>query len=169
ASFYSQSAGQVMNVTVQPYEIVPRVMDGARAITHPLPPEFIDLPVIVNRAALSGYAGAINRAGLRVYPKIGGAAWSLYNRGRQRGKTYAASTGAPIEGDVTGFVDQYNADWAYAAELWRNALSQYRRESETDSLGSSSNEKSRAEQDCDSRLDATWSFGRCNVHSVSPY
>jgi hypothetical protein len=42
-----------------------------------------------------------------------------------RGATFSAETGAPIQGDVTGYIAQYEADWNAAGALWSTAMMNY--------------------------------------------
>ena len=103
------------------------VHDGSRTASAPLPPTFLDLPWIVEAARTQSFTGALKKADMRVYEGHG-AAWMATFDGARTGATFSAETGERIEGDVTGYIAQYEADWNHAGEMWRKALEQYRKE-----------------------------------------
>lgn len=116
--YYSPSSVEEMVIRVTAYDIAITTGKGDRSYQLPLPPNFMDLPQIVERA---GNDRALIKASIRAYENAG-AAWMSFYDGERRGRTNAALTGEPIKGDVTGYIANYNADWAKAGELWRKAM-----------------------------------------------
>lgn len=127
--FFSPAANEGLQLNITKYAISSRAFDGARMERRPLPAEFADLAVILDRAASEGVAGAFRRADLKTYENAG-PAWMISPEG-PRGATYSAITGERIHGDVTGYIAQYEADWAKAGALWRQAIERRRRDGDT--------------------------------------
>lgn len=142
--FFSPSAAEEMQINVTEYGINKSVHDGSRAVSAPLPPNFMDLPRIVEAAGAQGFKGALKKADVRAY-KGYGPAWMTVFAGARNGATFSATTGKRINADVTGYIAQYEADWNHAGEVWRKALEQYRKE-DNDTSG------------CD---DAVWGASGC--------
>jgi hypothetical protein len=128
--FYSTGTGNGYRMTVAKYHVTAQPIDGSRMNQRPLPAEFADLSAILSSAAADGVSGAFRRADLRSYDGAG-PAWMIRTEG-PRGATYSAVTGERITGDVTGYIAQYEADWARAGALWRQAMA--RRHSDGDQL-----------------------------------
>lgn len=122
--FFSPAANEGLQLNITKYTVSSRTFDGARMEQRPLPADFADLAAILDKAASEGVAGAFRRADLKTYEKAG-PAWMILPDG-PRGATYSAITGARIHGDVTGYVADYEADWAKAGALWRQAIERRR-------------------------------------------
>lgn len=89
-----------------------------------LPVIFVDLPAALNIARKSGMKGPLKKANLRIWnpndaPPV--LAWILQSS-TASGKTVDAATGAIIEFDVTGYIDQYNNQWEQAAQGLRRIM-----------------------------------------------
>ena len=125
--FFSPSTTEELRITVTEHGVSKSVHDGSRAASAPLPPIFMDLPRIVEAAGTHGFTGALKNADIRVY-KGHGAAWMARFEGARTGATFSATTGERIEGDVTGYIAQYEADWNRIGGLWHQMLGQYRKE-----------------------------------------
>jgi hypothetical protein len=125
--FFSPSTNEEMRIVVTEHGASKSVHDGSRTASTPMPPTFLDLPRIVEAAGTQGFTGALKKADLRVYEGHG-PAWMATFEGARAGATFSAATGERIEGDVTGYIAQYEADWNHAGEMWRKALEQYRKE-----------------------------------------
>lgn len=122
--FYSPAAIEGLQLNITKYTISSRAFDGAGMEHRPLPADFIDLAAILDKAASEGVAGAFRRADLKTY-EAAGPAWMILPEA-PRGATYSAITGERIHGDVTGYIAQYEADWAKAGALWRQAIERRR-------------------------------------------
>ncbi len=122
--FFSPSTTQELRMTITPFDVKSSIHDGARAKQIPLPPEFMDLPLILIKATESEFDGAIEKADLQVWGEHG-PVWRL-RYANQQGGAFSATSGERISGDVTGYIAQYEANWNYAGELWRKALERYR-------------------------------------------
>ncbi|MCB2097208.1 MAG: hypothetical protein KDE05_06200 [Parvularculaceae bacterium] len=122
--FFSPAANEGLQLDITKYAISSRAFDGARMERRPLPADFTDLAVILDKAASEGFAGAFRHADLKTY-ETAGPAWVILPDG-PRGATYSAITGERIHGDVTGYIAQYEADWAKSAAIWRQVIAQQR-------------------------------------------
>ncbi|MCB2099115.1 MAG: hypothetical protein KDE05_15900 [Parvularculaceae bacterium] len=120
--FFSPAANEGLQLNITKYTISSRPLDGARMERRPLPADFTDLAVILDKAASEGVAGAFRRADLKMFEKAG-PAWMISPEA-PRGATYSAITGERIHGDVTGYIAQYEADWAKNAAIWRQVIAQ---------------------------------------------
>lgn len=118
--FYSATAREEMIVHFGAYEHRISTDSSTSAFVRPLDLDFLDLPAIMREAYKNGQSGPLARATLQSYPKFG-AVWGIAT-GAPRGLAIDARTGVVINEDVTGYVARYNADWARAAELWRQAF-----------------------------------------------
>jgi len=92
-----------------------------------LPMVFVDLPAALRIARANGLEGPLERALLRTWrpgsePIL---AWSLTTR--KGGRSVDAGTGTILEGDLTGYIASYNADWDRAAKGLQRLLRQTRR------------------------------------------
>ncbi|MEM7223613.1 MAG: hypothetical protein AAF495_11575 [Pseudomonadota bacterium] len=120
--FYSPSTVEEMRIRLSAYDIKRSTNDGSRTVTAALPPNFMDLPLIVSAAKRDGIAGALKKADLLSYEGYG-AVWGLSTTARQGGY-FAGETGERIRADVTGYVAQYNEDWRRINDQWRALLRQ---------------------------------------------
>jgi len=120
---FSPSTNEGMRLVITKYAFTSKVIDGSRMPHRPLPANFIDLADILAKAASGGMTGAFRRAGLRTYGRAG-PAWMIGSDG-PRGATYSAITGERINGDVTGYIARYEADWAENARTWRQVFARY--------------------------------------------
>lgn len=121
--FYSPSTVEEMRIRVSAYDYQKSTNDGSRTATAPLSPEVLDLPQVLALAKQSGLKGALERADIRVYNRYG-AVWMLTTNARQ-GVTVSGETGAIIREDVTGYIAQYNAEWARIVALWQPILARF--------------------------------------------
>jgi hypothetical protein len=124
--FFSPSTMQELRMTVTAYDIKTSTHNGSRTAHRPLPPEFLDLPLLLIKANENQITGPLEKADLSVYEQHG-AVWQITMTNRQRG-SFSAETGAKIDGDVTGYKAQYEADWNHAGELWRKAMKQWQKD-----------------------------------------
>lgn len=147
--FFSPSTEQEMRVQLSPYDAKYSVHDGSRTVKAPLPAEFLDLPAALTAASEAGSPAALVNANLRVFENYG-PVWRLVQAGGRQ-TTLSAESGELITEDVTGFADQYNADWAYAGELWRQVMEQYQSDDESEGCPDTSNEFV-----CLDNSDCTW-------------
>ncbi|MEL7028196.1 MAG: hypothetical protein AAGL49_03065 [Pseudomonadota bacterium] len=121
--FYSPSTEEEMRLRFGYFDYEVKTFDGSRAFNRPLPPNFVDLPLMIDKAAEHGFDGALKKASLRSFAKHG-AAWMASFEGARQGTTISAETGALINEDVTGYIDQYNADWKAVGEIWAQVAAQ---------------------------------------------
>lgn len=118
--FHSPSSAQEMRIRVTEDGISESVHNGSRTMSEPLPMIFMDLPDLVSAARAEGFSGVLKEADVRVHPGHG-AAWMAAFDGARTGVTFSARTGERIEGDVTGYVQQYEAGWNEMQALWQQA------------------------------------------------
>lgn len=121
--FFSPSANEGLRLVITKYGYASNVIDGSRMPHRPLPANFVDLADVVAKMSSDGVDGAFRRADLKTYEGAG-PAWMLHPDGPQ-GATYSAVTGERIKGDVTGYIAQYEADWAKNAQVWREVFERY--------------------------------------------
>ncbi|MCB1672575.1 MAG: hypothetical protein R3F41_16265 [Gammaproteobacteria bacterium] len=121
--FFSPSTVEGLRLDLYKYVFSSRVIDGSRMRQQPLPAGFVDLSDILRIAESQGLSGRFQRADLRTYVNAG-PAWMILPQG-PRGATYSAISGERIEGDVTGYISQYEADWTRNAEIWRQVFERY--------------------------------------------
>jgi hypothetical protein len=119
-SFVSPRDNTGMQVRFTPHDSDMHYFRDVHWGDAPLPPDFVDLKPLLEAARKAGMRGALRKAELRVW-KGAGPVWRIFPHG-PRGVSFSALTGKRIEGDVTGYVAQYNADWNRAAKLWRKAM-----------------------------------------------
>ncbi|MEM9287756.1 MAG: hypothetical protein AAGA36_05410 [Pseudomonadota bacterium] len=132
---FAPSSQAIMRMTITPFDMATSIHDGKRASQTPLPPDVLDLPLILIKAGEDNAAGILSKADLKVWGDYG-PIWRL-TFSPQQAASFSAVNGEKIEADVTGFIAQYNADWAAAGALWHKALEQYRQRPEDDyDLGS---------------------------------
>lgn len=122
--FFSPSTAEELRMTITPFDVRSSTHEGVRAKQIPLPPAFIDLPLILIKAAESEFEGALEKADLQVWGDYG-PVWRLFYA-NQQGGSFSATSGDRINSDVTSYIAQYEADWNRASDLWRKALEQYR-------------------------------------------
>ncbi|HPE32449.1 MAG TPA: hypothetical protein PLV61_14760 [Parvularculaceae bacterium] len=106
-------------VTMDPYHI--RVKEFAQAYwgDHALPVAFIDLPKATEIAVANGLVGDMTKADLGNWSGKG-AYWRVFSHAGA--VTVNAVNGEVMKGDVTGYVEQYNADWDRALKLLAEAI-----------------------------------------------
>ncbi len=116
--FVSPATGAGLSVTV--------ATDGTRFFAHdvvtwgsdPIPDGFLDLPVVWAIGRQHGLQPPLDRAGLKVWRPGDGEpvlAWGLSAaRGEPRGLNIDGVTGGKLDGDLSGYVAQYNAQWEAA-------------------------------------------------------
>lgn len=82
-----------------------------------IPDGFLDLPQAWATARQHGQPAPLGRADLRIYEPEGIGqvlAWSLSSQRGHSGINIDAATGEVLEGDLTGYVAAYNAQWQQA-------------------------------------------------------
>lgn len=115
-------AGFQVTVTEQgssTYEFRQRVNWG----TQPVPPVFVDLPAVLQRARGRGLTGPLKRADLRVWNPTRTApilAWSVLVG--SKGQAVNGANGELIDFDLTGYIATYNAQAERAARALRALL-----------------------------------------------
>ncbi|MEZ5865258.1 MAG: hypothetical protein R3D25_14790 [Geminicoccaceae bacterium] len=126
----ASGAGLVMTVAT----------DGTRFFAHDvvnwgsgtIPDGFLDLPAVWAIARQHGLVPPLARANLQVW-QPGDApilAWQLSSsRGENRGVSLDGVGGTLLEGDLTGYIAAYNAQWQAAAEGLRRLFAPARRSS----------------------------------------
>lgn len=117
-AFVSPATGAGLSITVGG--------DGTRFFAHDvvnwggdaIPDGFLDLPVAWAIARQHGLLPPLDRAGLRVWRPIDGEpvlAWSVSAaRGEPRGLNIDGVAGGRLDGDLSGYVAAYNAQWEAA-------------------------------------------------------
>lgn len=118
--FFSPSRQRELRLTVTPFEKTENTVDGSRSTQAPLPAQFLDLPLVLIKARESDLNGTLTKAELRVWGDSG-PVWRLVTSDNKSG-FFSAVSGEKFERDVTGFQDQYEADWNFAHEQWRQVL-----------------------------------------------
>jgi hypothetical protein len=91
--------------------------------TQPVPPVFVDLPAVIERARRHGMNGSLSRADLRVWNPTRTApilAWTV--RVGAAGQALNGANGEIIDFDVTGYIAAYNAQAERAARALRALL-----------------------------------------------
>lgn len=122
--FLSPKAVEEMRVAITAFDARASVHDGSRALSRPLPVEFMGLPETLAAANEQGVDGPLQEADVQVWGSHG-AVWRIATVDGQRA-SFSAVDGQRIEADVTGYADQYEADWNRAGELWRQASDRWR-------------------------------------------
>ena len=122
--FLSPGAAEELRVKITPFDSRSSTHDGGRAASRPLPVEFLDLPDVLEAADEQGAGGAIESAHLQVWGTHG-AVWQVQTASGAS-LWLSAADGRRLDGDVTGYVDQYEADWESAGELWREAADRWK-------------------------------------------
>ena len=130
-SYFSPSSKEEYAIRMTENLVTTSVGDGSRSLQAPLPPDFMDLLPVLDLASRDGFTGALKKADVRTYGRFG-PVWKIFTGG-PAGATYSAANGARIREDVTGYIAQYNADWAAAGKLLRKALEQREPEKNRDS------------------------------------
>ncbi|MEM7171281.1 MAG: hypothetical protein AAF530_13995, partial [Pseudomonadota bacterium] len=128
--FYSPSRDEVLIFQITPYQTSTLIADGSRAVQSPLAATFLDLPDLLEAAFQDSPLGPLKRARIVTYDNFG-PVWTGNFAGRQ-GFQFSANTGEIIQGDITGYIADYEADWAKASELWRNIIEQFSAKPEED-------------------------------------
>ncbi len=131
--FFSPSAMEIMRIKILPYRIEKSTHDGSRARQTPLPPTFMDLFTIIENTKEISESG-ITRADLYSWGDYG-PVWRAFARDR-KGGSFSAETGVRTNADVTGYIEQYNADGRALAELWRKVAAKYAPKRRSAGLGS---------------------------------
>ncbi|WP_428409497.1 hypothetical protein [Hyphococcus sp.] len=160
-TFYSRSSGDMLRLDLSKYAMRSFENDGSRFFQEPLPAQFVDLTDIMEKAKNDGVAGALNTAEMRVFGTAG-PAWMLATNGPV-GVTYSAQTGARLDGDVTGYIAQYESDWDKLGEIWREAMRKYEKSPDKDDPFTQEPYKSTYQKECEARIDADWVAGQCRV------
>ncbi len=128
-SFVSPGDGTGETITVRGSGVSRFVVSQAvRWGTAELPAVFVDLPAAVRIARENGLQGQVKEASLRTW-KPGGQpvlAWMLKTGNSGTGRTIDAASGAVLEGDITGYIASYNAQWERAASGLRVLLNRSR-------------------------------------------
>ena len=119
--YISPADGAGLMVTVNAVSITPRPVTKANWGDAAYPVDFLDLPVVIRKARQDGMVGQLREASMTLW-KERRAAWMLKPRG-PGGYTYHALTGQRIKHDITGYVEQYNKDWAEANRNLKALLS----------------------------------------------
>lgn len=130
AHIYSEEQNDELRAFISPYHLIYRFNSADRAVKQPLPPEFLDLPAVLEYAAAHQVAGTLRKADLQVWGDHG-AVWRL-SMNDNSGGAFSAVTGEKIEGDVTGYREQYEADWSEARELWQKAFERFNGDDDDD-------------------------------------
>lgn len=159
--FYSADSGEGLRMTIDAFHVRSTAIDGLRMNQRPLPAQFVELPEILITAAREGPAATLRRASLRTY--AGGPAWMIVPASG-RGSSYSAVTGERIEGDVTGYIASYEADWKRAGEIWSEVIRQQRPRSTELSAWEKQLRTDRRQEVCEQAINARWQFGRCDTH-----
>ena len=120
--FFSPSSKEEYVIRMTENLVKTSIGDGSRSLQSPLPPDFMDLLPVLDLASRDGFTGALKKADVRTYGKFG-PVWMIHT-GAPTGASYSAANGARIREDVTGYIAQYNADWAAAGKMLRKALKQ---------------------------------------------
>ena len=120
--FFSPSSKEEYVIRMTENLVKTSIGDGSRSLQSPLPPDFMDLLPVLDLASRDGFTGALKKADVRTYGKFG-PVWMIHT-GAPTGASYSAANGARIREDVTGYIAQYNADWAAAGKMLRKALEQ---------------------------------------------
>lgn len=110
--YISPGDGSGLMVTVNAVSITPRPVNKANWGDAAYPVDFLDLPEVIRKARQDGMVGQLREASMTLW-KERRAAWMLKPRG-PTGYTYHALNGKRIKHDITGYVEQYNKDWAEA-------------------------------------------------------
>ena len=116
---FSATASEELRVRIAPFDATVSTHDGSRTAQKPLPTSFLDLLPILEMSGTEIQRGTLETADLSVWGEHG-AVWRL-NDGRQV-VSLSAESGDVIQGDVTGYKEQYEADWNRAQESWREIL-----------------------------------------------
>ncbi len=98
-----------------------------------IPDGFLDLPAVWSIARQHGLLPPLDRAGLRIWrPQQGDPvlAWTLSSaRGETRGINLDAADGNKLDGDLSGYIATYNAQWQAAIAGLKRLFQQPRRSS----------------------------------------
>ena len=159
--FYSADSGEGLRMTLDAFHVRSTAIDGSRMNQRPLPAPFVDLSEILIAAAREGLSARLRRASLRTY--AGGPAWMIAPASG-RGATFSAITGERIQGDVTGYIASYEADWKRAGEIWSEVIRQQSPRSTELSEWEKQLRSDRRQEVCEQAINTTWQFGRCDTH-----
>ncbi|HRX72701.1 MAG TPA: hypothetical protein P5341_01210 [Hyphomonas sp.] len=159
--FFSPAANEGLQLNITKYTISSRTLDGARMERRPLPADFTDLAIFLEKAASDSLTGKFRRADLRTYENAG-PAWMISPEG-PRGATYSAITGERIHGDVTGYIAQYEADWAKNAAIWRQVIAQQKNDGD-DLKKAFDKAQDKYDQGICERDHGNWRDGACYEH-----
>jgi len=117
--FISPATGGGLVVTATPTGSRFFVHDVVNWGSEPVPEGFLDLPTAWAIARQHGLAPPLDRAGLRVW-RPGGEpvlAWQLSAaRGEPRGVAIDGVGGGLLDGDLSGYIASYNAQWQAAVD-----------------------------------------------------
>ena len=151
--FMSPATGAGLVVSVEATGARFFVHDVVNWSANDIPDGFLDLPTVWAMARQHGLLVPLDRAGLKIWePQDQGLilAWSLSSaRGELRGINLDAVSGAKLDGDLSGYVAAYNAQWQAATAGLKKLFQQPRRPSSSSfssdwdfSSGSSSSDDS---------------------------
>ncbi|MEM9530911.1 MAG: hypothetical protein AAGA23_08325 [Pseudomonadota bacterium] len=128
--FYSAQAGRELRLRVSAFDVKVSEHGGRQLLMRPLPPGLLDLAAVLPRVYSDSAAAPLRKADLRDWAKAGPVWRVTLEKGK--GMAFSGITGERISGDVTGYVERYEADWNYAGELWRQAIEAMMPESDGD-------------------------------------
>ena len=107
--FYMQAPDRSgVLVTMSPYNMRVNTFAQANWGDRPLPVDFIDLSKATEIAAANGLVGPMTKADFISWSNKG-AYWRIFSH--EGAVTVDALSGKIFSGDVSGYIDAYNADW----------------------------------------------------------
>ena len=125
-----------------------------------IPDGFLDLPAVWAIARQYGLLPPLDRADLRIWEPPDGdpvLAWSLAAaRGDERGINIDAAAGGRLEGDLTGYVAAYNAQWEAAIAGLRRLFAARRSPSGSSDSDWSTGSTSSSYSDDDTSSGSSW-------------
>jgi hypothetical protein len=116
--FGSSGSGNGLSLTVSPQGTSFFVLRGGGGTADAIPQGFLDLPQAWAVARQQGVPPPLGHASLQIWHPGGGEAvlaWSLASAQRNAPSAQIdGATGVVLEGDLSGYVAQYNAQWQQA-------------------------------------------------------
>ena len=109
-SLYSPSAGAGRQVAFSPYVEETQDISVGQLSKDPIAAEFADFPTALEIAHKEGMTGSLKRALMLNFGKSG-SVWQIFGSGEM---VQVSAAGKALHGDVTGYVDRYNAQWKKA-------------------------------------------------------
>ena len=116
--FTSMRSGNGLSITTTPQGTSFFVLRGGGGSSDAIPPGFLDLPEAWGIARQEGVPPPLKRATLSIWHPPGQdpvLAWTFTSaQGNARGGQIDGATGVVLEGDLSGYVAAYNAQWQQA-------------------------------------------------------